>query len=137
MITANKNIAMPLGIGVKPSDDVTLGGLELKAAWLEVENPETGNWKTDYKLTTASVYDETTQTCSDKTLALVGLHIIHKTASQPQWIWATFEHKMNAPDNADLATAKNLGDYNFYSKVAWRWTFPPNVLRKRSMMCYH
>ncbi|WP_216607894.1 hypothetical protein [Vibrio sp. RE88] len=130
MIKANKNIAMPLGIGVKPSDDVTLGGLELKAAWLEVENPETGNWKTDYKLTTASVYDETTQTCSDKTLALVGLHIIHKTASQPQWIWATFEHKMNAPDNADLATAKNLGDYNFYSESCTEMDVPPQCTAK-------
>lgn len=116
MIKAHKNIAMPLGVGVKPGDEVKLGGLELKAAWLEVEDPDKGNWKTDYKLTTASVYDETTNTCSDKTLALVGLHIIHKTASQPQWVWATFEHKMNAPDHADLEKLKNPDDYNFYSQ---------------------
>ncbi|RJG42124.1 hypothetical protein [Motilimonas pumila] len=130
MIKAHKNIAMPLGVGVKPSDNITLGGLELKAAWLELENPDAGNWKTDYKLTTASIYDETTQTCSDKTLALVGLHIIHKTASQPQWVWATFEHKMNAPDNADLATAKNLKDYNFYSESCTEMNVPSQCTAK-------
>ncbi len=115
-VKAHKNIAMPLGYGVKPTDKTQLGGLELKAAWLEVENPEQGNWKTDFKLSSASIYDESTNTCSTKTLALVGLHIIHKTASQPQWVWSTFEHKMNAPDTADIATLSDPDAYTFYSK---------------------
>jgi hypothetical protein len=34
------------------------------------------------------------------TMGLVGLHIAHKTASFPQWIWATFEQIDNAPDRA-------------------------------------
>lgn len=116
MINAHKNIAMPLGVGVKPTDNVKLGGLEIKAAWLEVDDPNDGNWRTDYKLSRASIYDETTNTCTEMTLALVGLHIIHKTASQPQWVWATFEHKMNAPNNDDLDKLNNLGDYNFYAE---------------------
>ncbi|WP_440055252.1 hypothetical protein ACSLBF_03685 [Pseudoalteromonas sp. T1lg65] len=115
MINAKKNIAMPLGHGTNPKDEIVLGGMELKAAWLEVNNPEQGNWKTDFKLSTASIYDETTNSCSEKTLALVGLHIIHKTASQPQWVWATFEHKMNAPDTKDLNSLSNPNDYTFYS----------------------
>lgn len=115
MINTHKNIAMPLGYGVKPGDKIQLGGLELKAAWLEVDNPEQGNWETDFKLSSASIYDESTNTCSTKTLALVGLHIIHKTASQPQWVWATFEHEMNAPDTADIGSLSNLDAYTFYS----------------------
>ncbi|ABE55365.1 hypothetical protein Sden_2083 [Shewanella denitrificans OS217] len=116
MIKAHNNIAMPLGYGAKPGDKTQLGGLELKAAWLEVNEPEQGNWKTDFKLSSASIYDESTNTCSTKTLALVGLHIIHKTASQPQWVWATFEHKLNAPDTADIDSLNNPDTYTFYSK---------------------
>ena len=44
------------------------------------------------------------------TLGLVGLHIVHKTDSEPQWIWSTFEHVNNVPAAADPAGAH----YNFY-----------------------
>lgn len=37
-------------------------------------------------------------TCVKKTLGLVGVHIARKTVSQPGWVWATFEHRDNAPD---------------------------------------
>jgi hypothetical protein len=39
-------------------------------------------------------------------MGLVGLHIIHKTVSQPQFIWATFEHVDNVPP-ASPATFNN------------------------------
>lgn len=32
------------------------------------------------------------------TLGLVGMHIMHKTANHPDWVWATFELRENAPD---------------------------------------
>ena len=31
-------------------------------------------------------------------MGLVGLHIIIRTNSAPQWVWSTFEHVANAPD---------------------------------------
>ena len=31
-------------------------------------------------------------------MGLVGLHIITRTNSAPQWVWSTFEHVANAPD---------------------------------------
>jgi len=37
------------------------------------------------------------------TMGLVGLHIAHKTASFPQWIWVTFEQVDNAPDRGATA----------------------------------
>jgi hypothetical protein len=48
-------------------------------------------------------------------VALVGLHIIHKTVSQPSWIWATFEHVDNAPDQSAVDAGAVDRDYTFYS----------------------
>jgi hypothetical protein len=41
-----------------------------------------------------------TQTCKQVTVGLVGLHIVQKTASRPQWIWSTFEQIDNVPGGA-------------------------------------
>ncbi|EPX62237.1 Cytochrome c family protein [Cystobacter fuscus DSM 2262] len=88
----------------------TIGSLELKAAWMEVPNPADGRWNA-YKLSPAVVVEPTTQKCRATTVALVGFHIVHKTVSQPTWIWATFEHVNNAPDHgADPGTTS----WNFY-----------------------
>ncbi|MEM7426227.1 MAG: hypothetical protein AAF441_09025 [Pseudomonadota bacterium] len=34
----------------------------------------------------------------DVLLGLIGMHIVHKTFDNPEWVWATFEHRDNAPD---------------------------------------
>lgn len=64
---------------------------------MEVLNPGDAKWNA-YKLTSAVVVDPPTQKCRQITVALVAFHIIHKTQSQPTWIWATFEHEDNAPN---------------------------------------
>lgn len=108
-IQHKQNIAMPMG------HDELLGGLELKAAWLHVSDPSNPKWK-KYKLSKAVIYDPLSNDCSENTLALVGLHIIHKTASQPQWVWATFEHVDNAPDTASIQSDGTVaGDFTFYN----------------------
>jgi hypothetical protein len=110
-LEANNNLSMPLG------HDNVLGGLEIKAAWLLVTDPDNSKWQR-FKITQAYVYDENTRQCNEQTMALVGMHIIHKTASQPQWVWATFEHVDNAPDSADIKRDKTVdGDYTFYSNT--------------------
>ena len=43
--------------------------------------------------------------CKLERLALVGMHIAHKTVKQPKWIWSTFEHRRNAPDCTSLPPA--------------------------------
>lgn len=52
--------------------------------------------------------------CLPKTLGLIGFHLVHKTASRPQWIWTSFEHKKNVPDKDEVAANKLDGPYNFY-----------------------
>lgn len=89
-----------------------VGTIELKAAWMEVTDLADPRWKR-YKVAPAVVVDADDGSCRPVTVALVGLHIIHKTRSQPTWIWATFEHVDNAPDST--ATPDSTRQYNFYS----------------------
>jgi hypothetical protein len=37
--------------------------------------------------------------CRSVTLGLTGMHIVSKTPGSPEMIWATFEHRNNAPDS--------------------------------------
>lgn len=86
-----------------------VGALEVKAAWMEVTDPTDSKWNR-YKLSSAVVVDPSSRNCRVVTVALVGLHIIHKTQSQPTWIWATFEHVDNVPGSPNSS-----GIYNFYN----------------------
>jgi hypothetical protein len=74
------------------------GAMELKAAWKVLGHGDNPN--RFYKIQ-AIVYNDsnTPPTISPGpnpvTLGLVGLHITHKTASQTNWVWSTFEQVDN------------------------------------------
>lgn len=90
-----------------------VGAIELKAAWMKVPNPTDSKWNS-YKLSAAVVVDPKTQKCEFVTVALVAFHIIHKTQSQSTWVWATFEHKNNAPNSGTTSTQVwNFNNPNF------------------------
>lgn len=79
-----------------------VGAIELKAAWRILTDPsQYGRY-----LTSKAVLVGPKGACSNATLGLVGLHIIHKTVSQPYFIWATFEQVDNVPP-ASPATFAN------------------------------
>lgn len=88
------------------------GAIEIKSAWLEVLDPDNPKWNT-YKLSKAVVQDFKTGKFRFSIVALVGLHILQKTTSQPQWVWTTFEHEDNAPDMNQTDTTSR--SYNFYN----------------------
>jgi len=70
------------------------GAVRVKAAWIEmdgIEKPERFHTRQAWLL------DRTTNRCEQKQVGLVGLHIVVKTPSIPQWVWATFEHVDNVP----------------------------------------
>jgi len=70
-----------------------MGAIEIKAAWRILTKPS------QYKryLTTQAVLVNKSGVCTRATMGLVGLHIVHNTVSQPQFIWATFEQVDNVP----------------------------------------
>ncbi|MGE0824974.1 MAG: hypothetical protein AB7G75_17405 [Candidatus Binatia bacterium] len=89
------------------------GAVEIKAAWIEIDDPAL--WSR-FKMSDAIVYDPTTSSpCRKVRVGLVGLHIIHKTPTAPQWIWATFEQVDNAPDHRDVHSRQFRPYYTFYN----------------------
>lgn len=109
MAQADAGVALVLPQGsFQPN---SIGAIELKSAWMEVTTPTDSRWNR-YKLAPAVVVDPSTQKCRTATVALVGLHIIHATQSQPTLVWSTFEHVDNAPNNgADAGTTA----WNFFN----------------------
>lgn len=116
--------ANPTGVLTQPvgawRPSQTTGSMEIKVAWMEVPDPTNPDWN-DYKISDAVVVDPVTQKCETVTVALVGMHIIHKTQGQPTWIWSTFEHVRNAPNDSDVANAGSTR-WNFYNPACARQT---------------
>ena len=52
--------------------------------------------------------------CLRKTLGLVGFHVGHKTEGRRQWIWTSFEHIKNVPEQREVDNKQEQGPYNFY-----------------------
>lgn len=89
------------------------GAIEVKAAWIELDDSSLWPY---FKTSKAYVtYPSAPSSPQLVTVGLVGLHIIHKTPSGQQFIWATFEHVNNAPSTADLDAKTLLDWYTYYN----------------------
>lgn len=71
------------------------GTMELKVAWKILPKPDPSYFMMDAEVPMASGNDQLAPT--KVTLGLVGFHIVNWTKNHPEMIWATFEHKTNAP----------------------------------------
>jgi hypothetical protein len=93
------------------------GVIELKAAWMVFPDPVPDQRKSKY-YTTTRTFDVETVNGEKKSVTvpvgLVGFHIVHKT-SKNGWIWSTFEHKDNAPDDKDKKQPP-MDHYNLFDK---------------------
>jgi len=99
------NVSFPIAASPSPSPTAspavsTVGSIVLKSAW-RILDATRGDVLSRYHKIDAYVYTPpsgnppTTPSCQRQTLGLVGLHIAHKTASAPQWVWSTFEQVDN------------------------------------------
>src|SRR5208337_4099875 len=90
------------------------GAIEIKLAWRELG----GNDDRSRFYTTKVKVKTSEREPQEKTIdvGLVGMHIAMKTESSPEWIWATFEHIDNAPDNDDTQALGRR--HNFFSPPA-------------------
>lgn len=88
------------------------GAVVLKSAWLDLTGVPADRRR---RFHTADVcLLEAGGFCRHATVGLVGLHIVHKTETFPQWSWATFEHVDNAPDREDVRQSDFSPPYNYY-----------------------
>jgi hypothetical protein len=73
-----------------------VGSIVVKSAWVEMTGYTEAQRKRFYTRT-AIVRNPDTGKCSRETVGLLGLHIVQKTASRPQWIWSSFEQVDSVP----------------------------------------
>jgi len=72
------------------------GSIDIKSAWIDMTNvPNPGRYYTR----PGWLVDPISGKCSSAAVSvgLVGLHIVQKTPTRPQWIWSTFEQIDNVP----------------------------------------
>ena len=81
-----------------------IGPITIKNAWMDATGLAPSKFHMEKLLvyTSAEENNSGQDSCELKTMALVGMHIAHKTAQQPGWTWSTFEHQANAPDCTNL-----------------------------------
>lgn len=99
-------------VGQYPQLALPSGTIELKSAWRVV--PDGDPTAKDFYTAEGWIQDPTSKQCKLVTLGMVGLHVVSKTPDHPELVWATFEHRSNAPDCTDLASSPPVGD---------AWTF--------------
>jgi hypothetical protein len=112
--TVQPGFALSQGINLPDGSTTTYGtsgALEIKAAWLELDDPSL--WPS-YK-TSQAIVSYPGETPRAVTVGLVGLHIIHKLPNAQQLIWATFEHINNAPSLADIQNNTLQPPYDYYN----------------------
>lgn len=104
--------------------DGTKGALELKASWKIVDSDDDVSDMFTMETTVAKLENKNGKIVinPDKsksvTVALVGFHIGGIVEGHPEMIWATFEHKRNAPDvphGTTLEQVVSKDDYTFYT----------------------
>ena len=80
-----------------------IGSIAVKAAWRPLTDADTPAVRARYYVESAEIVDAAKTlaagriVCTRADVALVGLHIVIKTKSRPQWVWSTFEHVDNVP----------------------------------------
>jgi hypothetical protein len=106
-----KFINLPAGrTGRSPGSTPAEGSIEIKSAWVELTDPKL---RSRFRTTTACIVEG--DGCRMALVGLVGLHIIHKTETFPQWSWATFEHVDNAPDREEIRQGTLKRRYTYFN----------------------
>ncbi|MBY5456885.1 hypothetical protein HFO89_10990 [Rhizobium leguminosarum] len=100
------------------------GAIDIKAAWIDmtgIAHPERFYTRAAYLI------DLATEACSKSKVGLVGLHIVQKTPSRPQWIWSSFEQVDNIVESDSQAPATFNADNNEPMPDENPYGFPPPV----------
>ncbi|MFZ6756151.1 hypothetical protein ACO0K9_02945 [Undibacterium sp. Ji50W] len=101
--TAKNNLIVNGGYQ-KNTDNFKVGAAVFKATWLRLGNglsaPQ-GSFTTKANVPVLVNKNGVVQPDGDKTVvvdvALLGLHVVELTKDHPEFLWGTFEHKLNAP----------------------------------------
>ena len=116
-----------------PISDGQALAIELKTSWIDASTLTAAGQK-QYVLTQAIVptFNRSKPNgpwpvngTTEKTLALVGMHVVGTVNGHPEMVWSTFEHVNNVPDNNYIyTTKKNAAKTVTYSSKGL-WNFLP------------
>src|SRR5258708_1655654 len=105
------------------------GSIMIKVSW-KILTPEDDKSKFHHiqalVAMPGSADDKPEAPCLEKTLGLVGFHVVHKTVGRPQWIWTSFEHVDNVPEQKDVDAHNLRHSYNFYDPSCSAENCPAN-----------
>ena len=124
----NGTIGFPIG-QVSKGATGTIGAIMVKSSWRVLTSSDD---RGKFHAIDALVYTEPSAnpkieaSCKKQTLGMVGLHIGHKTNTDPQWIWSTFEHVRNDPTVDEISTGQATGRYSFYNPACSAQACPVN-----------
>ncbi|MFN0108134.1 MAG: cytochrome C [Blastocatellia bacterium] len=110
-------IVFPAGNVISGSNG-NVGAIMVKAAWKVLSQQDDAS---KFHQAQALVYTPPTENpkvaekCELKNMGLVGLHVVHKTKNEPQWLWSSFEHVKNVPTAAEVKAKTLQASYNFYN----------------------
>ena len=111
----------------KPGDP---GAIMVKVSWrvLDMERDRERFHTADALVLMPRHNEHSNPPCLRKTLGLVGFHVGHKTKSRLQWIWTSFEHVENVPEQRDVDNKKinKNARYSFYDAKCDKTTCPVN-----------
>lgn len=88
----------------------------VKAAWRIMKEEELPAAQGRYYLADAMLLDPVTKKCKLQKMGLVGLHIVQKTPTRPQWVWSSFEHIDNVPEPGTTPSTRRHFSFNDPSK---------------------
>ena len=112
------------------------GSIAVKAAWRPLNASDAPAVRARYYVARAAIVDVASSlaagrvVCSQRDVALVGLHIVIKTKTRPQGIWTSFEHVDNVPPSgAGMAREPDARDaqapYGFFDPTRAAKLSPP------------
>lgn len=108
--------------GIKPVPNTPghMGAVMIKVSWKIMDPIKDRDRMSKFHTVDALVYlpgppdTKHGPACAPAKLGMIGFHVGHKTDFAPQWIWTTFEHIKNVPNQKDVDAGKLAPPYNFY-----------------------
>jgi hypothetical protein len=117
----NSTLKIDFPAGENPPTDQTGGGdpgtVMLKVSWkvLDSDREKERFHNVDALVAIAGSSDgKIKAACVRKTLGMVGFHVGHKTKNRLQWIWTSFEHIDNVPEQKDVDARNLKASYSFH-----------------------
>jgi hypothetical protein len=92
--------AFPAALVATETAPGDIGANEIKSAWKQLTDDEVAGGT--YYTRRFNLFDPDApvgQQCTPKMMGLIGMHILYMPAifGNPEWVWATFEHRLNVP----------------------------------------